>query len=439
MWFFRRRRRQRTTETQGQNPVPAMKADAAGAAETTSDKISPDNTSSATAAEKPVEEKVADQVCQETVEQISREPAAAEPAAAEPAATEPAERNPSEQKNSGSEAESPDLATAERDSETEHTEKTAPEDAQNTVKNADPGQEDETEGREEETEGMASDSEEEGHAAHSRQKTLYTWHRDKHSHTGGHGGRPAGKVVLKNGVVIGEGVPKICVPITGTDREAVLAQAREVVLAEPDLAEWRADCFAGLQNREEMAELLIQLQDILGEIPLLFTCRTVREGGRGQLSAEDYRSLLLWAAGRPEISLVDVEGMNPEVNAGILISRIRELGMPVIASYHNFSRTPKKADLELIFQRLEQTGADILKVAVMPKKPKDVMRLMNVTAQVHADLPCPVITMSMGDMGKISRISGHITGSAVTFGTCGEASAPGQMPVTELKKLLAEF
>jgi len=281
--------------------------------------------------------------------------------------------------------------------------------------------------------------EQEAAQEHKKQKTLYTWHRDKHNHVSGQSGEPAGRVTLKNGVVIGEGVPKICVPITGEDREAILAQAKEVALAEPDLAEWRADYYADIRDREKMAGLLLQLQEVLGDIPILFTCRTVREGGRGQLPAEDYRSLLLWAAGRPEISLLDVEGMNPEVNTGILISQIRELGMPVIASYHNFSRTPKKADLELIFQRLEQTGADILKVAVMPKKPKDVMRLMNVTAQMHADLPCPVITMSMGDMGKLSRISGSITGSAVTFGTCGEASAPGQMPVSELKKMLAEF
>ena len=154
------------------------------------------------------------------------------------------------------------------------------------------------------------------------------------------------------------------------------------------------------------------------------------------LTAEKYQSMILYAAGRPEVSLVDIEGLDPEINVELLVSRVHELGMPVIASWHNFCKTPKKPELDLIFDKLERTGADILKVAVMPKKPKDVLRLMSMTEEKNRQAPCPLVTMAMGDLGRISRVSGKLTGSAMTFGTVGGASAPGQLPVEDLRRII---
>ena len=46
--------------------------------------------------------------------------------------------------------------------------------------------------------------------------------------------------------------------------------------------------------------------------------------------------------------------------------------------------------------------------------------------------------MSMGKLGVISRICGEVFGSAVTFGTAGKASAPGQLPANQLFHLPQE-
>lgn len=48
----------------------------------------------------------------------------------------------------------------------------------------------------------------------------------------------------------------------------------------------------------------------------------------------------------------------------------------------------------------------------------------------------PLISMAMGEEGMISRIAGENFGSCVTFGTVGEASAPGQLPLKELKRMM---
>ena len=235
---------------------------------------------------------------------------------------------------------------------------------------------------------------------------------------------------------MGEGLPKICVPLTGKGKDELEAQARQIAAVSPDLVEWRADYFKDLGDVEKVAEVLMSLRDILGEAPILFTIRTKREGGEGELAPEEYRSLILYAAGRPEVSLIDIEGLNPEINTELLISEVHELGMPVIASWHNFSRTPKKPELDLVFDRLTRTGADVLKVAVMPKKPKDVLRLMSVTEEKNRQIPNPLVTMAMGDLGRLSRVSGRITGSVMTFGIVGDASAPGQLPVGELREMI---
>ena len=269
-----------------------------------------------------------------------------------------------------------------------------------------------------------------------KQRSLYEWRREKPAKSPKPVKAVKKPVHLKNGVILGEGLPKICVPLTGTGKDELEAQAREAAAASPDLVEWRADYFEDLGDVEKVAEVLMSLQEILGETPILFTIRTKREGGNGQLTPEEYRSLLLYAAGRPEVSLVDIEGLNPEINTELLISEVHQLGMPVIASWHNFSRTPKKPELDLVFDRLSRTGAVVLKVAVMPKKAKDVLRLMSVTEEKNRQFPSPLVTMAMGDLGRLSRVSGRITGSVLTFGIVGDASAPGQLPVEELRKML---
>ncbi len=88
-------------------------------------------------------------------------------------------------------------------------------------------------------------------------------------------------------------------------------------------------------------------------------------------------------------------------------------------------------------RRMEALGADIAKLAVMPQTPEDVLTLLSATGEVSATAARPVVTMSMGRLGAVSRIAGEVFGSALTFGAVGQSSAPGQLEAAALAKALS--
>ncbi|MBO4990857.1 MAG: type I 3-dehydroquinate dehydratase, partial [Firmicutes bacterium] len=91
---------------------------------------------------------------------------------------------------------------------------------------------------------------------------------------------------------------------------------------------------------------------------------------------------------------------------------------------------------EARLRRMEDMGGDIAKIAVMPQTALDVAELLAAAAESREKLSCPVVAISMGGLGVASRMVGQIFGSAITFGTVGNGSAPGQLPVGRMKEVL---
>ena len=110
----------------------------------------------------------------------------------------------------------------------------------------------------------------------------------------------------------------------------------------------------------------------------------------------------------------------------------------MLGHFHNFDQTPDEA---IIFDKLVQAqdmGADIAKVAVMPKDYKDVLVLLSATLKARTErLKIPIITMSMGPEGGVTRLAGGLFGSDITFATGKDASAPGQIPIGALRQAMA--
>lgn len=244
------------------------------------------------------------------------------------------------------------------------------------------------------------------------------------------------KVQVRN-VVIGEGMPKICAPIVGRTREEILLQAKKLKAAGPDLAEWRADWFEKAGEKEELKGILELLHGELGELPLLVTFRTGQEGGEQEISLEDYEEFLLEILASGQADLIDVElFMGEEFLSGI-VEKAHRKNVKVIASNHDFEKTPNTGEIVERLCRMQKAGADLLKLAAMPRDPGDVLTLLAATWQMkECYARQPVITMSMGGTGVISRLAGEIFGSAMTFGAAGKASAPGQVGAEELREVL---
>lgn len=248
------------------------------------------------------------------------------------------------------------------------------------------------------------------------------------------------KLIQIKGVEIGKGMPKICVPLTSKKAEELCREAKKVKEASPDLVEWRGDFFNELQCPQICAEMAGKLTEILGDIPLLFTIRTKAEGGNADLSMQEYAKINEAVAAGKKVDLVDVEVFGNEEEKKKLIKKLQETGVKVIASSHDFAKTDAREILLERFKAMDATGADILKMAVMPQKLEDVSAIMQVTREMQKNFTeKPLVSMSMGEMGLLSRIEGEMFGSSITFASVEAASAPGQIPIRLLREKLLEF
>lgn len=245
------------------------------------------------------------------------------------------------------------------------------------------------------------------------------------------------KTVKIRNTILGEGLPKICIPITATNSQELEQQAHRVIQARPDMVEWRADYFEPKDGGAWLLRSLEVLRELLGDVPLLFTFRTKEEGGEREISRDSYGQLCEEAAASGMADLVDVELNRGEALLQNLTERLHTYGVRVVGSYHDFSMTPPKQEIISILCRIQSLGADITKAALMPRTERDVLELLDAALAMkekYADRP--YITMSMGRLGAVSRLAGGLTGSAVTFATAGRASAPGQMEAEPLGRLL---
>lgn len=245
-----------------------------------------------------------------------------------------------------------------------------------------------------------------------------------------------GPVKVRN-IVIGEGMPKICVPIVGVTKKDIIAEAQSFDAIPVDVVEWRVDWFEHVFETEAVLDVLKDLREALGDTALLMTFRTSKEGGEKAIDAEAYAALNIAAAKSGYVDMVDVEVFTGDEIVSRIIREAHTAGVKVVASNHDFDQTPDKDDIVSRLRKMQDMDADIPKIAVMPQSKKDVLTLLAATEEMHSTYADrPIITMSMAGTGVISRLCGEVFGSALTFGAAKKASAPGQMGVNDLHTVL---
>ncbi len=250
-------------------------------------------------------------------------------------------------------------------------------------------------------------------------------------------------IEIKNRV-IGEGIPKICVPLVGRTSEEIIAQAQKLASVSKvnniDIAEFRADFFKDLADPDRLSSVLNKLRDILQDNILLFTIRSETEGGEKL------------ATGCPSIfeinrfiienrlaDMVDMELFSCDESSYELIELAHSNGIKIIMSNHDFKSTPAVDEIVRRLCLMQDKGADIAKIAVMPENKKQLLELLMATETMNSEYArVPIVTISMGKLGALSRVCGQVFGSAITFASLDRESAPGQIPLGELNDLLRE-
>jgi len=240
--------------------------------------------------------------------------------------------------------------------------------------------------------------------------------------------------VRVRGISIGEGRPKLCVPLVGGTLAEMEAEARAAAIIAPDMVELRVDSLSAALDPAVAARAARAVAARLGGIPLLFTCRTKAEGGRADIAPSLYAELNEAACASGAVDLLDVELFSPA--RGECLAAARARGVFAVLSSHDFEGTPPAAEMSARLTEAARLG-DIAKLAVMPRSAEDVLSLLAATlAAKRAVGSTPLAAMAMGPLGAVSRLVGEAFGSAFTFGSASRASAPGQIPAERLRAVL---
>lgn len=241
-------------------------------------------------------------------------------------------------------------------------------------------------------------------------------------------------------LTIGEGRAKICVSLVCSSETELEQEAKKAALSGVDCVEWRADFFSGCREIESIRSMLKVLRAAVEELPIIFTLRTKEQGGEAELSSEQYEYICTEAVASGQIDAVDIEYPQRTVfvEGSGFWKRAFERNVRTILSMHFWKKMPEQEEWFELLNAMQESPADLIKVAVMPKDEKDVHRLSSWAAVFRqAGNRKPMIVIAMSEMGRVSRIEPQRFGSAMTFAYVDKPSAPGQIEIGELKTLLS--
>ncbi|MBF0457408.1 MAG: type I 3-dehydroquinate dehydratase [Nitrospirae bacterium] len=215
--------------------------------------------------------------------------------------------------------------------------------------------------------------------------------------------------------------PLIVVPVIEVDNLDNLRGA--------DIAELRIDMFISQLVQHVMMGFETFKKKFPG-VPVIATCRSKEEGGAAAIAGEDRVAIFTHI-----IDLTDAVDIEIKSDIALKIADLaNQHDKTIIASYHNFSKTPDDKYLEAVYERGKQTGAHIVKVAVTPNGMDDIRRLTEFQLSHES-----VVTISMGAMGMASRIFLPLVGSLFTFASLETVTAPGQLSIDEVRRYYQAF
>lgn len=237
--------------------------------------------------------------------------------------------------------------------------------------------------------------------------------------------------------------PVLIVPIMATTVSQIVEEAQAAVAAGASALEWRVDALLGSHTDVNVADIVAEVCSQLDplDIPLILTVRTAGQGGLFDPAPARYGLLIATlldgvrrVPGTNSWIAVDIERSHP--SSLRLAEQVADAGFLPIVSSHNWVNTPHVDDIVLALLEVAESFPGVIKLATTAQTPMDAERLLQATRSVVNETGREVITMAMGETGRRSRIEGWKYGCVATFVTNGTASAPGQVPIEEIRALL---
>lgn len=246
-----------------------------------------------------------------------------------------------------------------------------------------------------------------------------------------------------------DGSFKICVVLTSRTKKDLEEDLPTFQAKDFDIIEWRTDYMDvhGQNHDTEYLEDLETIRRTFRQKPLIATFREKNEGGhsdRDPMTVFDIRMLVV-ESGLIDAIDIELESILTKRSEGKrsvtekyadLIFKAKGRGIKVILSYHDFKGTAEVEDMVKLLKEEEQYGADIAKIAFFARKESDAKKLMKASQEASLVLSIPHIALSMGKEGIVTRYMRSASKSALTYASVKKSSAPGQMNLEELNKLL---
>lgn len=227
--------------------------------------------------------------------------------------------------------------------------------------------------------------------------------------------------MIKLGTTSLNSAPRIAVAITDKESNETLMSLHI------DVLEVRIDRFENLEL-DYIKNNILERKNT--KIPLILTIRNDKaEGGKSKIL--DETKLSIFEGITPIVDAIDIELSSLVISKVIKIAK--KYKKTVIVSSHNLKETPKENILESILKKAIAKGADIVKIAARANSLDDVNKLMQFTLKHKKD---NVITMALGSIGSISRLTFPSVGSLLTYSHLTQPSAPGQLPLDILQRHL---
>ena len=216
----------------------------------------------------------------------------------------------------------------------------------------------------------------------------------------------------------------MCVAIIGASATELLEKAAAAI-KDSTFLEFRLDYL------EKPLLALPKLKQFLTdhtEATVIATCRRTENGGKFDGTAAAELDILIKAA-QSGFHLVDLELESAEALKKSDLQKLRETGVGIICSHHNFKETK---DLDAIYARIAPFAPDFAKIVPTAKTLTDNVTLMRFIERMSDS--AQVVGHCMGDAGIISRVLGLRAGSAFTFAanSVGDETAPGQIAARTL-------
>lgn len=242
------------------------------------------------------------------------------------------------------------------------------------------------------------------------------------------------------GIKLGEGRPKTIISLMGAKADENIELIKKGIEAGVECFEWRGDFAAYVHDPQAMAQQSIEIGKALSNNPYLFTFRSTSQGGHLTIPVEEYVALNKAIIEAEAVDLVDIETWIGDPAVLELVECAKQHNVKTVISYHNFAGTPSVEWMVNLLTHMADLGADIPKIATMANSAQDALKLLAATeemSRIHSDKP--LLTMAMGREGSITRLVGELFGSAITFCSLEEASAPGQVQVMQAIRIMDEL